>query len=312
MNVLLTFINGQFDAASSNMTLLPDTVQCTVQPQGVHLDIARAVNVDVPLHFLFITKENATTHPCNKIMVGENSQVTIIEEHVSDGASNYLTESVVEIYAKKYACVNYYKLQNEDLTATHTAETYVEQEQESCVKTFFVSQGAKCARENLRINQCAAGAKSYLYGLYHLTCDQQTLEQHVHVDHKATQGMSAMLYKGVLDKKSRAAFTGKMQVHAGVLRIQAHQANHNLLLTREAEVTTKPELEIYAEDVKCTHGATVGQLDDDALFYLTARGIPHDQARKLLTRAFLDEIIDKIENSFVKQYMQTRVNHEVL
>jgi len=141
-----------------------------------------------------------------------------------------------------------------------------------------------------------------------LNQDQQHVDHHLHVDHLASHGASSMLYKGILDKKSRAVFNGKVYVHPATKQISAHQANHNLLLSNEAEVNSKPELEIYSDDVKCTHGATIGQLDHESLFYLTSRGIEKNEAHKLLIRAFAEEVYSKMDDVMIRQYVQKRMN----
>jgi Fe-S cluster assembly protein SufD len=264
-----------------------------------------------PIHLLFIhTEQDAfMTHPRNVIIVGKNSQVTIVEEHVARNAKQYFTNVVTDIHAAANARVNYYKMQDNDFTATHIANIFIEQQKSSHVNTFSFSKGARLSREDLTVWQQEEASETYLHGLYMTTCDQQHMDHHLHVDHLAAFGKSSMLYKGVLDKKSQAVFNGKVHVHPATKQIHAHQENHNLLLSKEAEMNTKPELEIYAEDVKCTHGATVGQLDSEALFYLLSRGIGKNEAHAMLLRGFTEEIFGRIEDEPVRSYLQKRMNH---
>jgi Fe-S cluster assembly protein SufD len=347
-DIILTFINGHYVAALSQTETLPNEItfcalsqgmktqeqklksyltrdidgkrfpfaqlNAAMMTDGVLLDIPENVKIKKPIYFLFVnTKQNGhMTNPRNLIIANANSQVTVIEDHQSDRAEHYFTNVVTDIYAEKGAKIKYYKLQNEETTATHVANIFIQQQQDSCVQTYFFSHGANLAREDLSIWQHAKGAESYLHGLYELTHDLQHIDHHVHIDHLAPHGTSAMLYKGILNKKSRAVFNGKVYVHKDAQQINAHQANHNILLSNDAEVNTKPELEIYADDVKCTHGATVGQLDQEALFYLRSRGINFSDAHQIITRAFLQEIYSKIEDVTLREYFQMRMkNHDV-
>jgi len=187
---------------------------------------------------------------------------------------------------------------------------HIEQQQESRVHTFSFLKGSQQASDSISLSQQQSGAESYLYGLYVLTQDQQNFTQQVHVDHIGTNGTSSMVYKGILDKKSRAAFHGKAYVHPETKNINAAQQNHHLLLSDQAEANSKPQLEIYAEDVKCTHGATVGRLNDEALFYLLTRGIEKNLARHLLIDGFAAEVYSKIKNPIIKEYIQHKMGHQ--
>lgn len=277
---------------------------------GMFLEIPANLIIDTPIQLVFIhTKQNNfMTNPRNIIIAGKQSQVSIIENHFAEQAHGYFTNVVSDIYAAENAHINYYKIQDDDLTATHIANIFIEQQQDSCVKTFSFSKGSRLAREDLSVFQQASGSETYLHGLYSLNQDQQHVDHHVHVDHLATNGTSSMVYKGILDKKSQAVFNGKVHVHPKTQHINAHQENHNLLLSQDAVINSKPELEIYAEDVKCTHGATIGQLDNEALFYLLSRGIEKMAAHKMLIHAFAEEVYNKIEDVTIRQYIQQRMH----
>jgi len=343
-NIVFVFINGHFAEKLSNTQALPpqvtlcmisqalETHEDKIKPyllrefdvkrfpfaklnagmmtNGMFLEIPKNITVTTPIHLLFInTKQHEfMTNPRNIIIAGQHSNVTIIEDHFAENAQHYFTNAVTDIHAAENARVNYYKIQDDHLSATHIANVLVEQKQDSCVKTVFLSKGARLEREDLSIWQQERGAETDMHGLYVLRHDQQHVDHHVHVDHLAANGTSSMLYKGILEKKSHAVFNGKVYVHPATKQINAHQANHNLLLSTEAEVNSKPELEIYAEDVKCTHGATIGQLDNESLFYLLSRGIEKNEAHKILTRAFAEEIYNKIEDTVIRQYMQKRMS----
>lgn len=278
---------------------------------GLFLDIPKNIKLSTPIYLLFIhTEQNDfATSPRNIILADKHAEVTLIEDHFAVNAQRYFTNTVTDIHAAENAQLNYYKIQDNDPTSTHVANIFVDQQKNSRVKTFSFSKGARLAREDLSVWQKEGGAETHLHGLYILNQDQQHVDHHLHVDHLAAHGMSSMIYKGILDKKSRAVFNGKVYVHPKTYQINAHQENHNLLLSNEAEVNTKPELEIYAEDVKCTHGATIGQLNNESLFYLQTRGIEKNEANRMLIRGFEEEVYSKIENEKIRQYIHQRMNH---
>jgi len=342
-DVFLTFVNGHFvEALSHTASLAKEIKVCSLSQaldidenrvkeyltreidgkrfpfaklnaalmtNGVFVEIPKHIKIHQPIYLLFINTQqhNYLTCPRNLLIVNEGSQATFIEHHVNETAQHYFTNVVSEIHAANNARVDYYKLQEEGHTATHVANVFVTQKQDSCVKTYFLSDGAQLAREDLTIWQDAHDVESYLHGLYQTNRDHQHIDHHIHVDHAHARGKSTMMYKGVLDQKSRAVFNGKVHVHPSAQQIQAHQANHNLLLSSDAEINTKPALEIYADDVKCTHGATIGQLDHEALFYLRSRGVDANEAHMILTRAFAEEIYNKMDDTAIRQYMRKRM-----
>jgi Fe-S cluster assembly protein SufD len=188
------------------------------------------------------------------------------------------------------------------------ANTFVFQQKDSCVSLVNFSLGAKFARDDVMVTLQEAGSECRTAGFYRLTNDNQYIDNHINIDHAAPRSCSEMVYKGVLDKKSRAVFNGRLYVGTGAQKIEAQQQNHNLLLSNVAEVYSKPELEIYADDVKCKHGATTGQLDQDALFYLRARGIEKTEAVNLLLQAFAADILQKITHADIKAHIEKTVN----
>ncbi len=301
--VSLVFVDGVYSEKSSNTQLLPQEVTLQLNRNSFCLDVSKNYTVPVPIRLLFLNKKShSNTAAHNKIIVHENSELIITEEYISDAADNYFTAVTTEINTEDHARVQYYKIQNEHITATHTATIAIKQKKESCVKVFSLSQGAQKASDTLQVKLNEQGAQCYLHGLYAINQDKQCVEQHIQVEHIASHTTSGMLYKGILDKKTRAVFNGKVFVHKNAKQVSAHQANHNLLLSAHAEVDTKPELEIYTDDVKCTHGTTVGQLDAELLFYLRSRGINQTDAIKMLTHAFADEVLARIPNQLLLQH----------
>jgi Fe-S cluster assembly protein SufD len=309
-SILLVFNNGYFCLEMSAMQLLPSAVILSVTATDIKIHIPKNYELPYPIHLVFISSglEHLTVSSRNIIMADENSQVTIIEEYRAKQAVNYTTNTVTELHAAANARIDYYKLQNEHPTATHLANIMMHQKKDSSINAFFADYGSRLAREEVKTQLQERGAACQMQGVYYLTRDEQQIDNHIYVDHAAAHCSSMMLYKGVLNKKSQATFKGKVYVQSQAQQTQAQQANHNLLLSKDAQVNTKPELEIYADDVKCTHGATVGQLDEEALFYLCARGIEKAEALKLLTQAFIAEVMEKIPYLAIKEYIQHQVS----
>ena len=282
--------------ASLNAALVTD---------GVFLQVPANTVIVNPIQILYLNTEADPFVVCprNMILASENTAVTILEEHAALDGYTYFMNVVTDIHAAAGARVDYHKIQNESPNATHIAQIFINQQRDSVVKANSLLVGSRLGREDVVVNLHAAGAESSVNGFYCLTQDGQHIDNHVQIDHIAPHGSSNMIYKGVLDKKSRAVFNGKIYVHKDAQKTRSYQANHNLLLSADAEIDTKPEFEIYADDVKCAHGDTVGQLDQDALFYLRSRGIDHPTALKLLTYAFAADVMNTITQREIKQRM---------
>lgn len=203
---------------------------------GVFLKVEKNYAMSTAIHCLFINtkQQNFVSCPRNIILAGENSSITLIEEYVGDQAENYFISPLTMIEAKDGASIEYFKVQDEALSATHIANVFVDQQQDSKVKAHFFSRGATLEREDLFVRQNAKGAETQLNGFYSLHCDDQRVDHHVHVDHLVAYGTSSMIYKGILDNKSRAVFNGKIFVHQNAQQINTHQENHNLLLSNSA------------------------------------------------------------------------------
>lgn len=300
---VLAFVNGCFARELSELAYLPEAV--IFRPDDVFLHIPKNCKLSHPIHLIF--KNSLSARLQATILADENSECLLIEEHIAEAHDSYDIQVKTEIHAEKNARVDYYKIQKESLAATHTADLIVQQKQDSLVTTFLVDQGGRATKEMTHVRLNERGATCQLHGLYLLNHDDQFVMNHITVDHVAAHSASSMIAKGILDKKSRAEFNGKVHVQPEAQQIQAHQANHNLLLSSTAEVSSKPELEIYADEVKCTHGATVGQLDAAALFYLRSRGIEKEAAEKILIRAFAAEMMDKIPSEAIRHYIQQQV-----
>lgn len=261
---------------------------------GAYLHLKRGVALDAPVHLLFLaTGAGAAQHLRNVIVAEEGAQATVIEHYVGGEHMQYFTNVVTRIVVARNAAIDHHKLQQEAVGAFHIAGIRASQQRDSRLESHSISLGAALARNDISTAFDAPGCEATLNGLY-LVGGSQHVDHHTRVDHLQPNGTSREHYRGVLGGQSHAVFNGKVVVHPGAQKTNAYQANHNLLLSRDAEIDTKPELEIYADDVKCNHGATVGQLDEAQLFYLRSRGIDDAVARNLLVHAFAHDVIERI------------------
>lgn len=250
-----------------------------------------------PIHLVFVTTSEAAgsvTHPRNLIIVEQGARASVIESYVSiaEGAT-YWTNAVTEVVAGANSWIEHTRIQRESERAYHVGLTHVEQQRDSHYRSFTLAMGGALARHNLHARLNGENVETLMYGLY-LTRGDQVVDNHTAIYHDQPNCRSWEVYKGVLDGRSRAVFNGKVFVKPEAQKTDAKQTNRNLLLSDTAKVDTKPQLEIFADDVKCTHGATVGRLDDVALFYARSRGVPAEKAQRLLTYAFAAEVTSEI------------------
>lgn len=262
---------------------------------GAWLHVPPDTIIEQPIHLLFLaTQSGVAIAPRNLLVAESGARATVIEHYAGLDEAVYLTNAVTQVFVAGNAALEHCKLQQESIQAFHVAGIHAVQQQGSRLESHSISLGALLARNDITTTFAADGCEATLNGLY-LTDGRQHVDHHTRVDHAAPNGSSHEYYRGVMDGASRAVFNGKVIVHPGAQKTNAHQTNHNLLLSRDAEVDTKPQLEIHADDVQCTHGATVGQIDDEQLFYLRSRGIEDAIARSLLVHAFAHDVIERIQ-----------------
>jgi len=274
---------------------------------GAALRIAAGVTVDKPVHLVFLAtpqEQESFAHPRNLIVAGEDSRVTVVESYVSLGQSAYLTNTTTEIDVGAGARVTHCKLQQESTKGFHVANIHARQDRASRLDSCQVSLGAALARTDLNVSLEAEGAECALDGLY-VAGGRQHVDYHTRIDHAQPGGTSRERYKGILSGRGRGVFNGRIYVHPDAQRSDAEMSNDNLLLSRDAEIDTKPQLEIFADDVKCAHGATVGQLDETAVYYLRSRGIDEGSARALLTYGFARDPVDRIPVAALRGVVET-------
>lgn len=276
---------------------------------GVFVLIPKGVRVEAPIHLLFLSAPEsvpAVSFPRVLIVAEQNSEATVIESYAGLRDGLYWTNAVVDVALAESARLELYKVQNESAEAFHIATTRAELNRSSSFNATTITLGAQLSRHDIHLAFDDEGAECWVDGLYIVGTGQHA-DTHSVIDHRRPHCTSRQLYKGILDGKSRAVFNGKVFVRAGAQQTDARQTNKNLLLSNEARVDTKPQLEIFADDVKCAHGATVGQLEEEQLFYLASRGMHTDIARNLLTYGFAEEVIDKIRIESIKAQLDEAV-----
>ncbi|HET9452904.1 MAG TPA: Fe-S cluster assembly protein SufD [Gemmatimonadaceae bacterium] len=271
-------------------------------PDGAIVHVPKDVTLSRPIHLLFITDANAAKnvmHPRNLVVAERGSKSTVVESYVSLADAAHFTNAVTEVSVADGATLEHYKVQREGRRAFHVGTIEAVQGRDSHYISFSFATGASLSRTNIYTKLAGAGCGATLNGLYMLDgeqhCDHQT-----RIEHVEPNCFSREVYKGVLDERSHGVFNGKVYVHPEAQKTDGKQTNNTLLLSPEAQVDTKPQLEIFADDVKCTHGATVGRLDEMALFYMKSRGVNADTAKRLLIYAFAADVLETITQPEVR------------
>jgi Fe-S cluster assembly protein SufD len=280
---------------------------------GVFVHIPDNTVVDKPLIIHYINDASsgevvATNR--NLFITGKNSAVTIVEKFNSSGPGNHFTNLVNEIVVAESSRLDFYSIQNDKGNRYQYTHTEIYQKNSSRVNTYTFNLQGKLLRTNLHLIIDGEGIESHMYGLYLLT-GSTIADNHTVVDHKRPNSITNELYKGVMDENSKGVFNGKIFVRPQAQKTNAFQANRNILLSDKATVNTKPQLEIWADDVKCSHGCTTGQLDEEALFYLRTRGIDKDAARAMMLYAFAGEITDKIPHAGISAYIDAAIGERL-
>ncbi|HEY0159635.1 MAG TPA: Fe-S cluster assembly protein SufD [Thermoanaerobaculia bacterium] len=269
---------------------------------GARITIPAGTVVEGFIHLLFIGKgDEIWSHPRNVIVAGANSQITVVETYVGSGA--YFTNAVTEIVAHEGAVVDHYKIECESAAAYHVGNVFIRQERAANVTSRTFAIGGLLARNETHVVLNGEGASVALDGLF-VGTGAQHLDNRTVIDHVQPHCESVELYKGVLDQQARGVFDGLIIVRPGAVKTVSRQTNRNLLLSETAIVDSKPNLEIHNNDVKCNHGSTIGQIDEEALFYLRSRGIAEAEARGLLVYAFASEIADRIAVEPVREQIR--------
>ena len=271
--------------------------------EGAYIHIPRNTEVEKPIqiiNFTTGTEDAIMTQPRNLIVVEQNAHVQIIERHQSLTQNAALTNVVTEIFADRYATVDYYKIQNDHTSASLVDNTFIEQQSESTVAVHTFSFGGKVTRNNLNFYQMGEHIYSTLKGITIIE-GKQHVDHHTLVHHTAPNCESHQDYKGIFNERAVGVFNGKVVVEKDAQKTNAYQQNNNILVSDRSTINAKPQLEIFADDVKCSHGCTIGQLDEHALFYMQQRGIPKKEARALLMYAFANTVLESVKIPEVKE-----------
>jgi Fe-S cluster assembly protein SufD len=340
----LVFVNGRFSAEYSSAEALPEEVtlgniselsgadeevvnlhlneygdfqgdifssfNTALILDGAFIHIPENVKVEMPVQLLFVQtdaeKPYFTTPRC-LVLADKNSELTFVEEHIGLGSNKYFSLPVVEINLERGAYLKHTKIQRESDQAVHIARTAAHLKQHANYESYTITLGAKLSRNEPRITQLEEETEFTVDGLVLIDGDQIS-DTHSVMDHKFGQTNSHQLHKCVINGRAHSVFNGKIFVRKDAQKIDSFQENRNLLLSRKGTVNTKPQLEIFADDVKCTHGATIGQLEEDEVFYLKSRGLTDQQARELLTYAFALETIENITIESVQKLLVNEVH----
>jgi len=266
--------------------------------------------MDRPLELLFVSAtggEGMLALPRNLVLLRAGSQATLHERYMSASPARCLTNAVSEVVIEEDAKLHLGRLQEESERSFHIGGLFAEVGRNACLTTNVVTLGGALVRNDLVVNLNEEGAEVRLHGLY-VADGRQHVDNHTQVFHNRPGTTSHECYKGILNGHARAVFRGHILVQPDAQQTDAVQNNHNLLLSPNAEVDTMPQLEIYADDVKCAHGASVGQLEEDAIFYLRSRGVGEMEAKQMLTRGFAAEVLEELEPPPLREYLQDRID----
>ncbi|WP_298899536.1 Fe-S cluster assembly protein SufD [uncultured Psychroserpens sp.] len=294
-------IENYFNKAATKDGL--SSLNTAFSQEGAYIHIPKNKLVEKPIQIIHFSTGNESAlmlQPRNLIVVDENSHVQIIERHQSLTENPVLTNSVTEIFTNKRAIVDYYKIQNDKQSASLIDNTFIKQKRESHASVHTFSFGGQLTRNNLNFYQNGERIDSTLKGVT-IIGDKQHVDHNTLVHHIEPNCESHQDYKGIFGDKSTGVFNGKVVVDKIAQKTNAFQANNNILLSDKASINTKPQLEIFADDVKCSHGCTIGQLDDSAMFYMRSRGIPEKEAKALLMFAFSNNVLDSVKIPEIKQ-----------
>jgi Fe-S cluster assembly protein SufD len=281
---------------------------------GAYVHVPRSVVLEAPVHLLFITDSGSTptmSHPRNLFVVEDHAEATFIEEYVSIGNGSDLSNSATELVAGEGAIVSHYMLEREHREAYNISTLRIQQGRSANVASHSFLLGGGIVRNNVHPVLAGEGGECLINGLF-IGGGRQHLDNYMHVEHASPHCSSRQFYNGILDGHAHGVFHGRIVVHKDAQKTDAKQTNRNLLLSDDAQIDTKPQLEIYADDVKCTHGATIGQIEENALFYLRSRGLDEAAARQLLLLAFADECLDRMKPGAARTHVENLIHSQSL
>lgn len=280
---------------------------------AVFIHVAKGQQIEHPLYIYHITDArsvNILSQPRSLMIIHEQAQAQVVESYSTLGNNESFTNQVMEIIVENAARLEYYKIQNDGSNTNQVSTTHIRQVGKSFIHTVTISLNGGLVRNNLNVILDAKNCEAHLYGLY-FQSGQSHIDNHTIVDNIKPNCLSNELYKGILSDSATGVFNGKIFVRQAAQKTNAYQSNKNILLSDSSSVNTKPQLEIFADDVKCTHGCTVGRLNEEGLFYLQSRGISEKTARNLLLSAYASDILEQIKPEALKLYVEKLINHRL-
>jgi Fe-S cluster assembly protein SufD len=281
---------------------------------GAFVHVTRGVALEQPIHLLFISTAADSprmVHPRNLLIFEKETQATVVEEYVSLGGGTILCNSATELVAGENSTISHYMIEREDKDAFNISTLRMQLERSANVASHSLLLGGGLVRNNVHPVLAGEGAECLINGLF-VGNGRQHLDNYMHVEHASPHCSSRQFYNGILDDQAHGVFHGRIVVHKDAQKTDAKQTNRNLLLSDNAQIDTKPQLEIYADDVKCTHGATIGQIEENALFYLRSRGIDEVSARRLLLMAFAGECLDRMREGSAREHAEQLIHEHLL
>ena len=276
---------------------------------GAYIYVPRRTAIEAPIHLLFVSVGDggqAMAHPHNLIVAEDETQAAIVEDYVSLGSGAFFSNAVTELVAGESAVISHHLVEREDLEALNVSTLHMHQARSSNLSSHSVLLGGALVRNNVHPVLAGEGCECLINGLF-IGNERQHIDNYMLVEHASPHCGSRQFYNGILDGRSHGVFHGRIIVHKDAQKTDAKQTNRNLLLSDDAQIDTKPQLEIYADDVKCTHGATIGQIEENALFYMRSRGIDEISARRLLLFAFASESLGRIQSAAVREYLEALI-----
>ena len=273
---------------------------------GAYVYVPRRKALQAPIHLLFVSaggEQPIVAHPHNLIVAEDETEVSVVEDYVSIGTGKFFSNIVTELVAGDNAVVSHYLLEREDLEAFNVSTLRMQQGRSANVSSHSVLLGGALVRNNVHPVLAGEGGECLINGLF-IGKERQHMDNYMLVEHASPHCGSRQFYNGILDNRAHGVFHGRIIVHKDAQKTDAKQTNRNLLLSDDAQIDTKPQLEIYADDVKCTHGATIGQIEENALFYMRSRGIDEISARRLLLFAFASECLERMKSDSVREYLE--------
>ncbi len=292
----ITIDNINYNSLASNQTNIFTTLNTAYANNGLSISVQKNTKIKQPIHIIHVnTISNVIANPRTLIVLEQSSELEVIQSYYAPTIEDTFTNSVTEVLVSENAKFTLTKIENEGANSSIIATDDIKQLNDSTLRVNTFTKRQEFARNGINVSVDGQNCATYLNGAYS-PIKKEHIDNHTRVDHLQPNCMSSEIYKGVLNDKSVGVFNGKVIVHVDAQKIEAYQKNNNVLISDTATMNAKPELEIFADDVKCSHGTTTGQFDEEAIFYLQARGISKDTAKMMLVEAFMDEVYNEIEN----------------